>query len=775
MIDLFGLPLSSIVLFVLAGVLIGHLLWYQDRAIQREKLEGLENRYFKARGAARQRKSRYLQLQRLTQAQRSDVDQLQKEHDELLAAHTESENQLAEKNRELARLGSENKKNAESLAAETRRSESMVQQLREVLETNHQLEQKDQLQASEIVALKQEVDRFRQQLEQSQAELDVQVQVVREHQDTIAQLREESATALEQLRSASQSELNQMSETLTRTQQDLVARCADLDQVRSERDDLNARLEHALQQARYFDAQRTRIEEIVREREEMAADLQSAADSLGQQRELLESREVDLGLLNEELSHLRSELKTATELLDQNAEAQRELLATIDHRDAAIVELEQQVEQLHSAREEIQALAEAVADRDQIIESHRNQLQSNQEAFLHSEGILETHRLEIQAQRETIAALEATGEEELRRERERAEQLQATVDALRAEIDELCRQIQRISELEASVESLTATSQKDAAQVAELERIVSEKDQVIDRQSTDLRKLAEELDTLEPLKGQLAETSSLLQLVQARGDELERQCLDQNAQIERLQSETLQLESLQETLDQTLVKLDLSQEETAGARSNIEELRQQLEALHVSAARSQTELEQLRSIETSLRAELEVSQAEHAETQASHAQLSSQHDQLKSQLDQLQGSWADQQNQWDQHRRTSASEIERYRSEINEMQSSIDVQTRSIGDLQRQLSERCGLQESATREAHELQQRLQTETTRQHQLEKTNRELQQRVAELTGHLKRLSAELEDSLEANAQAHDQIRNLRRQRGSIPDLGDDRKAA
>ena len=62
-----------------------------------------------------------------------------------------------------------------------------------------------------------------------------------------------------------------------------------------------------------------------------------------------------------------------------------------------------------------------------------------------------------------------------------------------------------------------------------------------------------------------------------------------------------------------------------------------------------------------------------------------------------------------------------------------------------------------------------------------------RSADLTAHLKRLSAELEDSLDMNAKAHDRIRGmenqlhehvvkireLRRDRGSIPSLEADRK--
>jgi chromosome segregation ATPase len=73
------------------------------------------------------------------------------------------------------------------------------------------------------------------------------------------------------------------------------------------------------------------------------------------------------------------------------------------------------------------------------------------------------------------------------------------------------------------------------------------------------------------------------------------------------------------------------------------------------------------------------------------------------------------------------------------------------------------------------------------ELRPENKTLQDRIADLMAHLKRLSGELEDSLDANAKGQDRIRDLesqlhdhvvkmrelRRQRGSITGLGDDQQ--
>ena len=61
---LLELPFISSIFFILAGILIGHLLWFHDRSADSQKMTGLESRYFKARGSARQRKREFVKLQK---------------------------------------------------------------------------------------------------------------------------------------------------------------------------------------------------------------------------------------------------------------------------------------------------------------------------------------------------------------------------------------------------------------------------------------------------------------------------------------------------------------------------------------------------------------------------------------------------------------------------------------------------------------------------------------------------------------------------------------
>jgi predicted nucleic acid-binding Zn-ribbon protein len=109
---------------------------------------------------------------------------------------------------------------------------------------------------------------------------------------------------------------------------------------------------------------------------------------------------------------------------------------------------------------------------------------------------------------------------------------------------------------------------------------------------------------------------------------------------------------------------------------------------------------------------------------------------------------------------TKTDQHEGAAAEVAELERKLDDQQTLIGSLTSDLSEA---------------ERLRPE----------NKSLQDRATDLMAHLKRLSAELDDSLDANSRAQDRIldvenqlhdhtvkiRELRRQRGSIADVTDD----
>jgi chromosome segregation ATPase len=278
MTDFLALPLLSLLLFLIAGILIGYLFWYPDRAGQRTKLAELESRYWKARTAARQRKSRYRDLHRLSQAQQVDINHLRLEYESLWVKHVDADNRLAKTKRELAMLRNEKQPLDDALVAEQKRSENVVRQLQELLKSNAELEKREQRQATEISQLKHLILAFQKSSEQSQTELDLQVEVVREHRETIDRLQQNSTVRLEadpnkqdaDRQLELQNKLHDTVDKLNRTQRDLAARCADLDYLRDERDSLNDQVKQAQQQSKIFETELARVGNVIREQDEIA-------------------------------------------------------------------------------------------------------------------------------------------------------------------------------------------------------------------------------------------------------------------------------------------------------------------------------------------------------------------------------------------------------------------------------------------------------------------------------------------------------------------------
>ena len=73
-----GMPLSSAALFLLAGLLLGHLLWYRERSKKSSDEPELESRYIKLRSSLKQRKVQLRELQKQHESVSEDLTILQK-------------------------------------------------------------------------------------------------------------------------------------------------------------------------------------------------------------------------------------------------------------------------------------------------------------------------------------------------------------------------------------------------------------------------------------------------------------------------------------------------------------------------------------------------------------------------------------------------------------------------------------------------------------------------------------------------------------------------
>ena len=214
--DLIGLPLTSIILFVLAGILIGHSFWYRDRSGDVEKINWLEKRYLQARNVSRQRKLELRELHKSRDQQQFELGSLRQRYEANLVQFKSLERSAQSAAQELNEMRLEQRETGQQLVDEQRRSERLVSQLQEVLQSKANLE-------SELKRREQTVSQLSESLEQTKP-LETKVQTL-------------------------QSELTQSKDVLQQVGEDLHARSADLDAIRTQRDSLQQELavthEHA--------------------------------------------------------------------------------------------------------------------------------------------------------------------------------------------------------------------------------------------------------------------------------------------------------------------------------------------------------------------------------------------------------------------------------------------------------------------------------------------------------------------------------------------------
>lgn len=147
MMDLIGLPLTSMILFILAGLLIGHALWYRDRSADFEKIDWLERRYRQARKVARLRRQEQHHLRKMRDDQLYEAGTSRQRYEANLLELKSLERARDSVTEELERLRAQHHEVSEQVGREQRRNDMLVDQLQEVLKTNASLEQQQHQQS----------------------------------------------------------------------------------------------------------------------------------------------------------------------------------------------------------------------------------------------------------------------------------------------------------------------------------------------------------------------------------------------------------------------------------------------------------------------------------------------------------------------------------------------------------------------------------------------------------------------------------------------------
>jgi chromosome segregation ATPase len=217
MMDLLGLPFTSIVLFILAGIVLGHALWYQDRSSDIEKINWLEKRYFQARTIAQRRKLELRTLFIAKDQQQRELGTLRQRYEANRVQFNALERSSRADSQELHELRQAQQELTQQLSSELRRSDMLVNQLQEVLKGRAGLESQ-----------------------------------LRQQTEAIARLTDSHPVDAPDWNSAVETlkrELAQSRVALQHASEDLQARSADLDLLRAQRDSVSHQLELMLRSA----------------------------------------------------------------------------------------------------------------------------------------------------------------------------------------------------------------------------------------------------------------------------------------------------------------------------------------------------------------------------------------------------------------------------------------------------------------------------------------------------------------------------------------------
>ena len=711
-VNLFGVPVPSVALFLLAGLLLGHLLWYRDRGGRSAENVDLENRYVKARGSVKQRRNQIKELKKQNETLTEELANLEQNHLTLRSKNKRLEQVSEHSQEELNQFRRSLNESEVQLASEEKRSVTVIGQLQELLATNAELEAENKSHQDGIEQLDQQYRQCVTELESAQCERDTLQSRLRDHESELDH-KQRSLDDLECRGSTQEQSLEESNNSLQQTQQDLVARCRDLDVMRSERDTLDQALQQSKQSLAHLKSEMSVATTIQSERDEFAKDLETAANSLGEQRQTLELCESELILKKDRVNQLEQLLENAS---TQIAEEQ-------DNRT--------QLEQFNTAcQSQLQELEEELSKKSDECVQLNLALHLAEETTTQTQQTIPTLSNELATAREQLK-VEAVRFSDLRGQ-QLSEQLEE-LSGVKNQLSTAEQTIQEYHERGAALESLFVQQADQISGLSQPAARVPELELKLKREQVDLRKSLSEIEAQQDII-----TDTELAYDEAQ-QELAATITEVHAMETRIEALTADLHNLAND-NETLAR---SQRESNEQIACVHAQQQNLDA---AAAELQL-VHKERDLLIQTRDSLEVSVTRMSNQITTHLAEAKRMNELFAQT------------------------THEYESLETDLQTEIKARNKAIDELKEQLTIRTQQHDSladdiafktTTIDQHqgELRQ-LSAELKEAHAARHDQEQLQTQITELTYHLACARSELEDSLDMNARAQDRIREMENQ--------------
>ena len=817
-IQLLGMPLSSAALFLLAGTLLGHLLWYRDRGKNSASDPDIETRYLKVRSSLKQRKTQFKELQRQNESIDEDLTNLRQAHSTLRAKNKRLE-QISQSSQEEINQFRHSLNEAEiQLGDEEKRNQTVIDQLQELIEKNATLTTGNQAHQKSFNQLDQQYRQCVSELETAQYELDTSLAQAR-IQQTEQQQQHDTIKDLEHRIESKEQAFEQANESLLQTQQDLVARCKDLDAIRTERDQLDQQSQVNAQTLTQLETDRTLSKQIQTERDEFATDLAVAASSLSEQRQALEKCESELELKNASLAEQKQQLsdlnlqltderENRSQLEQFNAACQTqlaELESQLSDKTAACAQSDLALDVAQKTNADTQsqisgltlelaqsdtkkiAFRSKVAELQQLVEQQQQQVTElcaiREENAIHSLDLAETRAqlaLEIAAMAElreqanewnTARAELGTAQQTIQQYHERNAALESLFVQQAEQISELSRQADCVPELEIALKHRQNEIELACAEIEQYETTVLTAERVCDETQSELAVTIAEIHAMENRIFSMSNDISSLTTDNALLTTTQQQAVQQ---VQHLQMQLKQASISQQQLAECNAELNAikqEREQLLGTRDDLEGTISRLgnqitthltEVKQISEVLSQTAIDH-EQLEITLQAEVKARDTTITELKTQLTARSRQHD---ASVDDL---------------AAKTSTLDQRQIEIQELSSQLEIAkaihdkntqlTTKIDELEKQLQSKSEqhavlvdeISQKSNEVTHQLREieRLSSELKDAESDRRERDQLKQEVTELRTHLNSARDELEDSLDTNAKGQDRIRDMENQ--------------
>lgn len=806
MLPILNLPIGSAICLLVAGILIGHLIWFRDRSSEEATLHGLRAENDELQSALHEHKQAYVTLESDLDDRLKEWNQLKSANKQLEKAHHASDQDIAELNSEITRLQQLKDQAFHDLDQERQKRRSLQEALTQAEDNSARVGNLTNQLQSEVAAFQDEQKQIDGLASVRLAEKEAEFEQLRTRLEALESERDELAAQVASKTKEAEAS-SQVAEQYERARLALEVAQRENDSLQKERDEAQAAAEATkLEVGNLKQQQVQEVDSLQSQLLSMTGELETVTTSFAAAKRDLEATDsARVETANQEVASAKAQVESLTAEFDA---AKEELEALQQERETLQRQNKSSVEKLASTAQELAELGQSYEGVQAMVRSLEEDLRSlrdERDELVQQVDDERVGREKLEGQVQQVDQLVNQRDQAL----ERAGTLEEEIVGLKAELAQL--QEQESSEKEAVHTQLEELRQQNTTLQESLEKLTKDHETVSTMLSDERSRSSKMEADNHRLSAVVAEASERAESVEgdlkARDDKHSEELSHLRSELEetaaQLGRERHQREHLQEVLDARKADGDTLVRDSEKQKVAIAELQQQntvlqqhsedlltLQGEHASVKRMlETAGEQLTSLRSSsvsmvseqqkLQQQVEELRDENREYSHMVTQLSAEKAGLADQIDQLEesnSSAIQSRSRLDTMLEKLGEEnriLQDKLAEFESTKSAIQEQEERLAKVVAQRDEAIGSQANQLDVVKELREQIQSQSRSLSALHQQNEQLQQ-VATDYDELRREHLQLQSHLRDNADRLQEITTLQHENYSNEETLRDRIA-